>query len=71
MPSGKKTMLEGRLAKRMRALGVDTHEEYCQYVFSEEGQHEELIHLLDVVTTNKTDFFREPTHFDFLSYNFV
>jgi len=67
MPSGKKTMLEGRLAKRMRALGVDTHEEYCQYVFSEEGQHEELIHLLDVVTTNKTDFFREPTHFDFLT----
>jgi chemotaxis protein methyltransferase CheR len=27
---------------------------------------EELVHLIDVVTTNKTDFFREPGHFDFL-----
>ena len=36
MPEGKKTMLEGRLGKRMRALGIDTHEAYCDYVFSEE-----------------------------------
>ena len=28
---------------------------------------EELIHLIDVITTNKTDFFREPAHFEFLA----
>ncbi|MGE4578190.1 MAG: protein-glutamate O-methyltransferase CheR [Desulfuromonadales bacterium] len=67
MPPGKKTMLEGRLTKRMRALGLESHDDYCRHVFSEEGQGEELVHLLDAVTTNKTDFFREPSHFDYLT----
>jgi chemotaxis protein methyltransferase CheR len=27
---------------------------------------QEIIHMMDVVSTNKTDFFREPTHFEFM-----
>ncbi|MHB8120849.1 MAG: CheR family methyltransferase [Desulfuromonadaceae bacterium] len=66
MPPAKKTMLEARLQKRLKALGIHSFEEYGDYVFSKEGRATELIHLIDVVTTNKTDFFREPAHFDFM-----
>jgi chemotaxis protein methyltransferase CheR len=31
------------------------------------GERKRLVHLIDVITTNKTDFFREPEHFDFWS----
>ncbi|GFE61511.1 protein-glutamate O-methyltransferase CheR [Geobacter sp. AOG2] len=66
MPAAKKTMLEARLQKRLKALGLRTFEEYAEYVFSGAEKSDELIHLIDVVTTNKTDFFREPAHFDYL-----
>ena len=66
MPPAKKTMLEARLQKRLKANVISSFEEYGDYVFSQEGRATELIHLIDVVTTNKTDFFREPAHFEFL-----
>ncbi len=66
MPPTKRTMLESRLQKRLRALKMRTFEEYCDYVFSPHGIENELVHMLDLVTTNKTDFFREPSHFDYL-----
>lgn len=62
----KKTMLEARLRKRLRALGLRSFDEYAELIFSGERPKEELVNLIDVVTTNKTDFFREPAHFDFL-----
>lgn len=67
MHERKKVMLEARLRKRLRALNMDTFKEYAEYVFSPEGFDHEVIHLLDVVTTNKTDFFREPKHYDVLN----
>ena len=66
MPPTKLTMLEARLIKRMRALGFASFEEYCRFLFSPEGRSNELVHMIDAVTTNKTDFFREPQHFDYL-----
>lgn len=66
LPPAKKTMLEARLHKRLKALGILTFEAYADYVFSPEGRGMELINLIDVVTTNKTDFFREPAHFEYL-----
>jgi chemotaxis protein methyltransferase CheR len=62
----KKTMLELRLRPRLRALAVDSYREYCDYLFSAPGQREEIVPLLDAVSTNKTDFFREPGHFEYL-----
>jgi chemotaxis protein methyltransferase CheR len=67
MPDAKKTMLQARLQKRLRKVGVDSFEEYYDYVFSSKGKQVELQNMIDVVTTNKTDFFREPRHFDFLT----
>jgi chemotaxis protein methyltransferase CheR len=66
LPLAKKTMLEARLNKRLKAHDFRTFEEYADFVFSPEGRGEELVNLIDVVTTNKTDFFREPAHFDYL-----
>ncbi|QSV45636.1 CheR family methyltransferase [Geobacter benzoatilyticus] len=66
MPPVKKTMLEARLQKRLRMLGIGSFQDYADYLFSNDGAGQELVHLIDVVTTNKTDFFREPAHFDYL-----
>lgn len=67
MPPAKKTMLEARLNKRLKQLGYWTFEEYADFVFSPEGKDNELINLIDVITTNKTDFFREQMHFEYLT----
>ncbi len=64
--SEKKTMLEMRVKKRLKALDINSYAQYCDYLFEPRGQKEEVVPLIDVVTTNKTDFLREPGHFDFL-----
>ncbi|MCB2195220.1 MAG: protein-glutamate O-methyltransferase [Bacteroidetes bacterium] len=69
MPPAKKIMLQSRLQKRLRELKITSFKDYADYVFSDEGQKKEIVHMLDVVSTNKTDFFREPVHFDFLNSN--
>ena len=65
----KKTMLEIRLRRRLRSLQIPTCADYCRYLFSPANRDKELVHFIDAVTTNKTDFFREPEHFDFLVGN--
>jgi chemotaxis protein methyltransferase CheR len=62
----RKTMLEVRIKRRLKILNLHSYSEYCDYLFGHAGLKDELIHLIDVVTTNKTDFFRESAHFDFL-----
>lgn len=64
--TGKKTMLEVRTRRRLRQLDLSSYSQYCDYLFGRQGLKEELVPLIDVVTTNKTDFFREPRHFNFL-----
>jgi chemotaxis protein methyltransferase CheR len=66
MPLNKTTMLEGRLRRRLRVTGIATFDAYCDYLFNKGGIDSEAIYLIDVVTTNKTDFFREPKHFDYM-----
>jgi chemotaxis protein methyltransferase CheR len=66
MPPAKKTMLEARLTKRLKVLGMTDFAEYGRYLFSPQGMDSELVPMIDVVTTNKTDFFREPQHFHYL-----
>ncbi|WP_376776023.1 CheR family methyltransferase [Rhizobium populisoli] len=67
MPHSKMTMLEGRLRRRLRVTGMATFDSYCDYLFKQGGLDSESIFLIDAVTTNKTDFFREPKHFDYLT----
>lgn len=67
MPYPKKVMLQCRLQKRVTDLKMTSFKEYLEFVFSKEGKDGELIKMIDLVTTNKTDFFRESSHFDYLS----
>ena len=67
MPDSKITMLEGRLRSRVRANGRVDLADYCRYLFDEGGLEPETIHLIDAVSTNKTEFFREPEHFRILA----
>jgi chemotaxis protein methyltransferase CheR len=67
MPDSKKIMLESRLQKRLKTLGMTSFEEYLDHVFSDSQKDAELVHMIDAVTTNKTDFFREPDHFENLT----
>ncbi|WP_051321334.1 CheR family methyltransferase [Chrysiogenes arsenatis] len=62
----KRQMVEGRLRKRLREHGFASYREYLDFVFHTPQGEDEIISLIDVLTTNKTDFFREPAHFDFL-----
>lgn len=66
LPPHKRSMLEARLRKRLRANDLHAFEDYAEMVFASEAPTAELVKLIDVVTTNKTDFFREPAHFDYL-----
>jgi chemotaxis protein methyltransferase CheR len=61
----KKSLLASRLSKRLRDLELATFSEYYERV-TEDQTHEEFTRVLDLISTNKTDFFREPKHFDFL-----
>jgi len=63
----KKTMMEIRLKRRIQSLKLAGFGEYCEHVFSPEGRRGELVPLIDALTTNKTDFFRESGHFDYLT----
>jgi len=61
----KKTLLISRLSKRLRRLELNSFQEYYDFVQGDQGS-EEFIQMLDLLSTNKTDFFREPKHFKFL-----
>lgn len=65
MPKGKQGFLEMRLLKRMRALGLSDYNDYAQFVFSEAGTTE-IGELINAVTTNTTNFFREDNQFGHL-----
>jgi chemotaxis protein methyltransferase CheR len=69
LPPVKKTMIESRLRKRLRVLGMSSFTEYCNLIIEARGTEMELVTMIDLVTTNKTDFFREPEHFTYLTEN--
>ncbi len=66
LPKEKKVMVEGRLQKRLRATGSESFKKYLELVFGEDGETE-LVNMIDAISTNKTDFYRESAHFDFLT----
>lgn len=62
----KKELLNARLGKRLRATGIDSFKEYYGYVIHDKSG-DELVHLIDCVSTNFTSFFRENSHFEILT----
>ncbi len=59
-------MFQSRLQPRLRELGMDSFKAYSDYIFKSENTISELSKLIDFVSTNKTDFFRENEHFDLI-----
>lgn len=62
---GKRGLVQTRLFARLRELQLQDYGEYLDYVLSDPSGHE-LSVMVDRLSTNKTDFFRESQHFDFL-----
>ena len=65
LSDGKAPLMVGRLAPRLRALGLESYDAYYRYVIGGEDP-DELVHMLDCISTNETQFFREPRQFEFL-----
>jgi chemotaxis protein methyltransferase CheR len=61
----KEALVEARVGKRVRALGLGSEKEYLGFL-EKDPSGEEIVQFLDVISTNHTSFFREPDHFDFL-----
>lgn len=62
----KRVMIETRLRRRLHKLNLGSFGAYCDFLYSADGKQREWPHFIDTVTTHKTDFFREPAHFDLL-----
>jgi chemotaxis protein methyltransferase CheR len=69
LSEAKREMLCSRLSRRLRHLGLTSYGDYYRYVEEQGPDGEERQQLINCITTNKTDFFREPHHFDFLRDN--
>lgn len=65
LKEGKQALVRSRLMKRLRALKMGSFNEYIKFIESEHGS-QEIGFMVDVMTTNKTSFFREPAHFRYL-----
>jgi chemotaxis protein methyltransferase CheR len=68
--SNKRSMLQGRLAKRLRSLQLPDVRTYIKLISAPEGE-DELGEMLNAVTTNVTAFFREPHHFKHLAETMI
>lgn len=68
MPDSKRTMIQSRLANRLKVLHFSNYAQYIDYVFSSsERANDEIVMMIDLLTTNLTHFFREKSHFDFMT----
>lgn len=61
----KQALVTGRLGKRLRELNFESFEEYCDLLKSERCPAE-MVQLVDLISTNHTNFFREIQHLNFL-----
>ena len=63
---GKHELIASRISRRLRVLGLDTFSQYYAILSDRDPGGAELRELIDCITTNKTSFFREEHHFDFI-----
>ena len=64
LPDAKRALVESRLVRRLRELGLRDYEQYCELL--RDAGSAERVNMLDCITTNETHFFREPKHFELL-----
>lgn len=66
---GKEALMESRVGRRLRILGLSSYKDYLQYL-QKDHTRQEVISLIDVISTNVTSFFREAAHFDVLAHHY-
>ena len=71
LSESKRPLLQARLTRRLRALGLATFSEYHRVLTERDSSGDELGRFVNAITTNKTDFFREPHHFRHLAEEWV
>jgi chemotaxis protein methyltransferase CheR len=71
LPPEKLSMLSNRLRKRLRALNLESFEDYYKLICSKQGCEEELPHFLSAVTTNETYFFRNEQLWKFFTTDLI
>ena len=71
LSDSKTQLVASRLARRLRARRLASYGAYFEHVTRHDPDGSELREMLNAITTNKTDFFREKHHFDFLTKNFL
>jgi len=71
LSESKRPLLQARLTRRLRALGLATFSEYHRLLTERDASGEEIGRFVNAITTNKTDFFREPHHFRHLAEEWV
>lgn len=59
-------MFYARLSRRLRKLGLSDFKQYCGFIEADDSG-EEVLELVNAITTNLTAFFRENHHFEFLA----
>lgn len=67
LPPSKRLLVETRLSRCMRAAGMTSLDDYCDHVLSSAAGTEDRDVLIGALTTHKTDFFREPVHFEIIA----
>lgn len=67
---GKEELVNARLTKRLRALRLKSFDAYMEYL-KQVNPEGELIAMTEAMTTNKTSFFREQHHFDYLGQQII
>ncbi len=63
----KRALVYARLGRRLRHHGLESFADYYELLTERDVDGHELVEMINCITTNKTDFFREPHHFKFLS----
>lgn len=67
LSEAKRELVYGRLSKRLRKLGMNSFDQYCDQLRDKEEGDEEFTNFINCITTNVTSFFRENHHFEFLA----
>ena len=71
LSEAKRQMVKTRLQKRLRHYGFTKFQPYYDLVAAQGENGAELEVLINCITTNKTDFFREPHHFEYIAREIV
>lgn len=69
LKSDKRELVYGRLARRLRHLGLQTFDQYCSVL--KNNDEVEVVNFINAITTNVTQFFREMHHFEFLKSTLI